>query len=655
MTLEYSVDGVDFDRLVADAQRGIAARSRGRWTLHAPVDPGMTLIELYGWLLDQRSYVADQLSEPMVHALLKLLGQELRPARPAGTVLELEPDVGHARVLRARTTAAVIGRPDLVFSTRHRLSVAALDRSATPAPIEVRTWEGDRTLDLARREPIWLLGGRGTTSTARIVVRFAESPPASAPVGLLLELATPEAVLPAWSPDAVAVPPPTALTWWCQWRGPNGGPFDGDVEDGTGGLRRSGIVRLRAPSVPCDRVELTVQARDATFTSPPELRRIAANAVLADHRSWPRHTEDAEWLPLPGRTIELWTGRGLPLPGVRVRMAEHDGKVYAWRPVASLAPQGPTDRVFVVDRTRARLVFGDGLTGRLPRRAANAPVVVKVPVGGGRGGNIGPSTWELTARLPDAPAVHSRVDAIGGRDAEAIDEGIARVAAELGEVTRAVIADDYQRLATSTPGVAVARAHAAIDHDPAVPCRRSPGVVTVFVVPGVEPRSAEQVRTGEALAAPVADPGLLAAVRTRLTAARLVGTRIEVVSARYLAVRVEITVASDPWDADELRRRVAGAVRVFLDPLLGGAADEPGGARPGWPFGAAIEPTDLLREVQAELRGEGQVAAVRLARDGESVVEECEALLVPPHALVSVARVDVRIATPRPGRAEGLR
>ena len=59
---------------VAAIRRRIPAESGGTWTLHAPVDPGVTLLELYAWLLEQRLYWLDQVPDSFVRAVLRLLG-----------------------------------------------------------------------------------------------------------------------------------------------------------------------------------------------------------------------------------------------------------------------------------------------------------------------------------------------------------------------------------------------------------------------------------------------------------------------------------------------------------------------------------------------------------------------------------------------------
>ena len=81
MPLEpLTLDDLTWADFVAASLRRIPAASGGRWTLHAPVDPGVTLLELYAWLFDQRLYWMDQVPDALTRALLTLLG--ISPAPP---------------------------------------------------------------------------------------------------------------------------------------------------------------------------------------------------------------------------------------------------------------------------------------------------------------------------------------------------------------------------------------------------------------------------------------------------------------------------------------------------------------------------------------------------------------------------------------------
>ncbi|NBH08775.1 hypothetical protein GTY80_36750, partial [Amycolatopsis sp. SID8362] len=115
MTLPVpKLDDLTWADMMAAITRRIPAESDGTWTLHAPADPGVTLLELFAYLLEQRLYWLDQAPDELVVAILKLLGLEPpRPARAAATVLSLRtaeetPTVVPAGTVLARDPAAAI-------------------------------------------------------------------------------------------------------------------------------------------------------------------------------------------------------------------------------------------------------------------------------------------------------------------------------------------------------------------------------------------------------------------------------------------------------------------------------------------------------------------------------------------------------------------
>ena len=70
------LDDLSWADMMAAIRRRIPAESDGVWTLHAPDDPGITLLELFAYLLEQRLYWLDQVPDALVVAILRLLGLE---------------------------------------------------------------------------------------------------------------------------------------------------------------------------------------------------------------------------------------------------------------------------------------------------------------------------------------------------------------------------------------------------------------------------------------------------------------------------------------------------------------------------------------------------------------------------------------------------
>lgn len=103
-----SLDDRRFDDLVEELLARIPAHTP-EWTHPRQGDPGRTLIELFAWLGDTLLYRANLVPERQRLVFLKLLGQPLRPAHPARTVVSL----AHAQEdTRIATRLAPGGRID---------------------------------------------------------------------------------------------------------------------------------------------------------------------------------------------------------------------------------------------------------------------------------------------------------------------------------------------------------------------------------------------------------------------------------------------------------------------------------------------------------------------------------------------------------------
>jgi predicted phage baseplate assembly protein len=628
MTLPVpKLDDLTWADLMSAVTRRIPAESGGTWTLHAPVDPGITLLELFAYLLEQRLYWLDQAPDELVVAILELLGLEPpRPARPAATVLALttespEPVVVPAGTVFARDPAAAIR--------------FTLDDEVTVFPLagEVTVFtDRDRTADLLARRGVPLLPADGSAASARFTLPLSGAHTTSGWLSLLVELDSP--VPPSWSRLAVSdVRPPAALTWsWFRPSGDASGAFE-EVRDGTGGLRRSGVVRLRPPadwSTMDNGVLVSTPA--ATYASPPLLLRLAVNVSGARHAESRTASELADqtddWLKLPGQRLVL------PDAAVRLLTACLRLGKEKWESAADFAFGASRDRIFLLDRPEGALVFGDGLTGRIPR--PDGDVRVEYTIGGGRDGNGGVTDNWLPVSA-DAPVrAANLVQAEGGEDPETVTQARDRAAGALGEVTRAVTAEDFVTLAVTTPGVAVGRAFASVGEHPGFPCARVPGAVTVHIVPAVPSGSA-----------PEPDPGTLCAVADRLAEARLLTAEVFVRAPAYRDVRLRVDLAGTPADRARVSTVAGDALRRFLDPLKGG------GDGTGWPFGEALRPSALLRATQQALGDLADVTAVAIGIDGADPAETCDDVSLRAGELPSVREVRTHVvAVVEPG--EGL-
>jgi hypothetical protein len=640
-----ALDDLTWADLVAATRRRVPAASNGKWTLHAPVDPGVTLVELYAWQLEQRLYWLDQVPDSLIRALLKLLGDAARPAIPAATVLQLDPQTwltfAADSVLRLTAPGTT-----LRFTSEGGITLLPVDHLGLIA------LGADRTNDLAAGRAVRLFAADGRPGELQLLLWMPSGPLAgiSEPLALLLELLSP--VSDGWSPDAVAgVPPPAKLDFFYRNGAGDIVPWPAGLDDATGGLRRSGVLRLPIPldwTFEPGSTQLSglsawavyVRTASASYSAPPRLQRVEANVVTARHRRPADLQAVVDWLPLPGNAVALPLEDTPPIAEAATLSIREAGGWQAWTPTDDFAFHGPADRVFVVDRDGGQLRFGDGLTGRIPRPVASAGfnLTASLDVGGGNGGNLGAGLgWvdESTSAV-----LVNLVPAEGGADPEPLAEARRRAGEELHRVTRAVTAADYETLALTTPGVALARAHAAVGYHPLHPCTAVPGMVTVFVLPWVPREEPSDFAEDAFVTAPQPDPGALAAANARLDVARLVTHEVCVRGPLYRAASLRVDIEADPLDAASLRERLAKALRTFLDPLQGGT----GGA--GWPFGEPLRPSALVRQAALALGPDAEVTAVAIGLDGAAPSESCHDVPIGEHALVGVVTIDVGITRP---------
>jgi hypothetical protein len=673
MTLApLQLDDLTWDQMVAAIRRRIPAESGGNWTLHAPVDPGITFLDLFAFLAEQRLYWLNQVPDAFVVAVLGLLGRPgPKPAVSAATVLQIaQPDPQHpvSFMVPAGTWFTRDPRGEVVFT---------LEDSVTVLPVLKLTLTAggqDRTADLLAGRGVDLLPADGGSGEALISLDLATSV-TGGEFSLLFDLASPGkpdgtayTIPPAWAPEPVDdVPPPAELTWsYANDTGKRTTVLP--LREGTLGMRRSGIVRLPVPASwnsGGGLRTLVLSTGQATYTAPPRLQRLEVGVATARHRQDFSHAagdklEDQvsqQWLPLPGQHLDLPGAQGRLLDA-SLKLRERNGTEQSWAAAADFVFSGREDPVFLIDRAAGSLRFGDGRTGRIPvpdpGQRGNVLSSVTWTLGGGVGGNGGVTTnWHSAgAAVGVTPAdpvpapgftAANLVPAEGGADAETIAQARVRAGTALTEVERAVTPADHETIALKVPGVAVARAHAVVGDHPGFPCALVPGAVSVYVVPAAPRGDADWDRPGF-VTAPRPDPGLLSKVRAALCDARLLGEELFVREPRYRAARLRVEVTGTPRDPAAVRAKVQRALRQHLDPLTGGDKND------GWPFGAPLRPSALLRAAQQAAGHDGEVSSVAIALDDAASWESCRDVVIRPQELAALGDVRVRF-TPGSGTA----
>jgi hypothetical protein len=636
------LDSRTFDELVRAAVRGVPRRAPA-WTDHNLHDPGITLVDLFSWLVEMDLYRLDRIPPAMLRTFLRLVGVEVAPALAARTVLEL----AHAPGALALPAGIQVDSADgtVLFETTAALFVqpgSIVGLAALHAGVE-----RDLTADLAAGRPIqpWL--GTPAVDDA-FVLRFDEplGPPAVSlfvwtgrgaedwrtRARLVDEHAALVADAEATCPNGAAGVPDwrdhygVVAVW--EYLSPAGWLPLEEVEDETRALSLSGPVRFAGPpDHGSDGTTFPIRCRivRGAFDCPPRIARIGVNAVEAIHAA---RIPGEEALGLSSAWAEeaFALARGPVVPGtvgLRVQTASGDEP---WSEVEDWDRVGPHDRAFVLDRERGRIVLGNGRVGAVP--PAGAALFAEYACGGGAAGNVAAGTLvrgAITERnellVPGWAAVAAALEvlqpeaAFGGADAETARDAQARAVAWIDLQKRATTLGDYERLAGEVPGVPIDRARAIAEHLPSLPCVPAAGCVTVVAVPRCP---AERPEPTEAF---------LRAVKRWLEPRQMVAAELFVVGPTFAEVTVEATLVLEPnTRAEDLGDRAVDALRGFLHPLHGGPDGD------GWPVGRDVHRTEVL-ELLGALPGVAWVEGLSMTLAGGAVYR-CGDVPICPDALV---------------------
>ena len=248
------------------------------------------------------------------------------------------------------------------------------------------------------------------------------------------------------------------------------------------------------------------------------------------------------------------------------------GKVAAlwirWHEVVNFCYSEPESRHYTVDLYRATVTFGNGKKGKIPRIGTDNIQAAKYYSGGGAKGNVGQNTITvLEASDAYIESVTNPDPAVGGADAETIEEAKLRGPWALKHRYRAVTVEDFEKLARDASR-AVAKAK----------CIPGDGKIEIVVVPKGE---SEKLRPGYML---------IQKVKKYLDERRLITTRLQIKGPDYVDIVIEAIVVVRPQQLEripEIRTDMEKKLRIFFHPLTGGSEGH------GWPMGRSVHISEI--------------------------------------------------------------
>lgn len=643
-----NLDDRRFQDLVDDAKRMVMDRCPA-WTDHNVSDPGVTLIETFAYITDQLLYRLNRVPDRLYIKFLELIGIRLFPPTAArtGVTFWLSTPATATLVIPAGTRTATLrgeGDDPIVFSTLSDLSIV---------PTQLET--------LATRDA-GADGMRPRLDQIKVgtaVPAFSEVPQPDDALLIGLDRAAPGnaiALTIDCEIDGVGVDPTDPPLAWEAWNGHEWERCELD-KDETGGLNRKGDIIVHLPPAHAESLiegeragwlrARVIEAHEGQprYSSSPLIRGLTARTVGGTVES--AHAEPANPEPVgestgqPGQRFRLESGPIVWQGQEPVIEVSSDEGWEPWTIVESFADCGPDDRVVIFDPAAGEIEFPPVVRledGTIRSYGAIPPARTSIrisghAVGGGGRGNVAPRAIRtLKSSIPFVRGVTNRHVAVGGVDAESVDEARVRGPLMLRTRSRAVTAEDFELLTReAAPEVARVRCIPATTADAA-------GHVTVCIVPAA-PRHDDVLRFEDLLPT----EATLSTIARRLEDARVIGTAVHIEPPTYQGVTVVARLRSAPRaDPDRVQADAIAALHRFFDPLIGG----PDGT--GWPWGRPAQSGDAFGVLQ-RIPGVDVVEDVRLFGANPVTGERGEAttrLEVGASSLVFSYAHQVRVVTP---------
>jgi predicted phage baseplate assembly protein len=631
-----NLDDRRFQQLVDDAKR-LVQRRCPEWTDHNISDPGVTLIEAFAFMVDQLLYRLNRVPDRNYIKFLELIGIELYPPTAARAPITFWLSASQPEDIEVPSDTAVATRrtealESVRFSTMENLVIKHVELFRTLTEQEEAKFV-DQNLSLDTNQPFFAFDRVPKPGDAMYIGLTDAAPSNALAINLRCSI------------EGVGVDPEDPPVVWESWNGTDWELCEQE-HDGTGGLNRDGevIIHLshqhrvsvldgqRAGWVRCRVVP--PKEHQPFYTASPRIHSIAVGTVGgtvdAINAALVVHDVLGEGEGVPGLELRLRHAPVVPSedPFV-IEVSDEEEGWLEWTEVGDFASSSETDRHFTLDHSAGVVRFGPAVTnpdgtlrqyGAAPKKKAIVRAV-RYRHGGGRQGSVARGTITLLeSSLPYVARVENRRPAMGGVDAESIDDAKARGPILLRTRDRAVTAEDFMALAyDAAPDVARVLALTPGEEG------AQAGGVNVLIVP--HPVEDDLGRIVFEDLVPPKD--LTERIAEYLEERRVLGTRVTVSSARYIGFSVVAAVrARAKADPMRVERDCVRALYRNFHPIVGG----PDGK--GWPFGRPVN--------------RGEIYAVLQRVRGVELVEDCLLFTANPLTAEKGREPQERLLVPRP-------
>jgi predicted phage baseplate assembly protein len=596
-----NLDDRKFQDIVSEA-RGKIPQYCPKWTDYNLSDPGITVIEMFAWMVDMLLYRLNRVPDKNYIKFMDMIGIRLEPPKPAKVNVTFRlsapqpeqvtiPQGTEIATVRTETQDAISFTTDYDFT----IVIPGLSYALTATGNDEYTdvisalKNPDRTVSVFQEVP---------QENDALYLGYGEDLAAHT---LLLTLQS--------SVEGIGVNPQDPPWAWEFW--------DGEYErwspvrlesDTTGGLNTNGQVVIHIPGsstmreinemhacwVRCRAVE--PRPGQSGYSSSPKVKRITSESmgctILASQSFKITDELLGRSTGTPGQVFQL---RNAPVLAREqgetiVVETENEGEYESWQEVTDFADSNPDDRHFTLDNITGEINFGPSMkqpSGEERQYGRTPPAGRQIRFssyrsGGGIVGNVGEGTISvLKSSIPYIDSVKNFERAKDGTDAETLELAKLRVPHVLRTNTRAVTKEDFEYLAVQA-SPKIARARGISPSDITDTKNLPPGTVRVLLVPSVTeckgyipPEQLEVTRK------------VKEEVTAYLDERRLLGMRLELGDPRYIYITVEAHVRIRRGYHKQAVAEIEKRLYQYINPICGGADGT------GWPFGRSLNPSEI--------------------------------------------------------------
>ena len=598
-----------------DELRALIPKYAPQWTDQSPSDLGMTLIELFAWLVEGMTYRLNRVPEKNYLAYLSLLGITRNPAVPAGLFLTFESSSGPILVPKGNQaqTRGSETEPPLIFETDAEVLVLPTNLRIA---LEQQKATGTTT-DISTALTVPPAKGIGITIAARQIVQlclgFDEA--VVEEIALHIKLFRPVQLD---APDDSGVAKPQVEVLWL-YSTEQSDPWAWQVIpqdrliDGTQGLQHDGVVSFRVPTdwrshmiEPATSPFFWISLRLSNVATPETSVNVGFDYLLFNAVS----AHNALTIPEPEllglsnehpyqvfqlRHYPLFKQTGMEKPYSHL-VVQVGGET--WQQVNDF-PAGE-GKYYRLDPVAGEISFGDFDSvsrsghGSIPPRGSSIVAKTYRYVAGGLAGNVGAGqVTSMRTTVPGITAVANLAASSGAANEETIEDTMRQAPEMLKIRDRAVSLDDYEFLvAAATTAVARTRCLAPRLNDDGTSWTyggidRSPGNVNVIIVPD----------QGWEVATPEPPTDLMYEVQQYLDTRRDLTAHLLVLGPRYLPIKTAVTavVWSTAVSKGEIKKNLGDELKKYFHPIRGG----PDGR--GWQIRQSVYQADLYKALMSVL------------------------------------------------------